>query len=158
MDEPFDPDYNVLPAGWADSTEIRTEATLRVGQAVFLRKASAGSTTVAFVGQVEEGIVTTVPSATWVQVSLPYPIDVALNDEITWTGFVNGDKVFVWNVATQSYDEYTWMDEPFDPDYNTLPAGWADSTEIRTEVVLPLGSSMFIYKVSQGSGSFVLAP
>jgi len=157
MDEPFDPDYNVLPAGWADSTEIRTEAVLKAGQAVFLRKASAGATSVVFAGQVEGGIVTTVPSATWVQVSLPYPIDVALNDEIAWTGFAAGDAIYVWNATTQMYDFYTWMNEPFDPEYNVLPAGWADSTEIRTEVVLPLGTSMFIYKASAGSGSFALA-
>jgi hypothetical protein len=158
MDEPFDQDFNIAPAGWADAGEMRTEEVLLVGQAVFLRKASAGATTIVFAGQVEADITTTVPSATWVQVSLPYPVDVTLNDQILWTGFVNGDKVFVWNVATQSYDEYTWMDEPFDQDFNVAPAGWADAGEMRTDVALPVGGAMFIYKVSQGSGSFVLAP
>jgi len=157
MDEPFDQDFNIAPAGWADAGEMRTEEALLAGQAVFLRKSSAGSTAVVFAGQVEEGITTTVPSATWVQVSLPYPVDVMLNDQILWTGFVNGDKVYVWNAVTQSYDEYTWMDEPFDQDFNIAPAGWADAGEMRTEAVLPVGSAMFIYKASSGVGSFVFA-
>jgi len=157
MDEPFDEEYNVLPAGWADLTEIRTTAVLKVGQSVFLRKISAGPTQVVFAGQVEAGVVTTVPQQTWCQVSLPYPVDVALNDEIAWTGFQNGDKVYVWNAGAQMYDDYTWMDEPFDEEYNVLPAGWADLTEIRTGRILTVGASMFVYKASTGSGSFTFA-
>jgi hypothetical protein len=157
MDEPYDEEFEIAPAGWADLGEIRTSATLKAGQAVFLRKASAGATSVVFAGQVEAGIETTVPSATWVQVSLPYPVDAALNDEIAWTGFAAGDKVYVWNATTQSYDNYTWMDEPYDEEFEIAPAGWADLGEIRTLVTLPIGSSMFIYKASAGNGTFALA-
>lgn len=157
MDEPYDEEFNIAPAGWADLGEVRTSEMLKVGQAVFLRKVSGGATSVVFSGQVEGGVVTTVPSATWTQVSLPYPVDVSLNDGIAWTGFQNGDKAYVWNVGTQSYDNYTWMNEPYDEEFNIAPAGWADLGEVRTSAVLPVGASMFIYKGSSGSGSFQFA-
>jgi len=157
MTAPLDENFEPTVAGWADDTEMRTAAILKIGQSVFMRKLSAGSTSVTFSGQVEVDLSTTIPSATWVQVSLPYPVSVALNDEITWTGFAAGDKVFVWNTAQQKYDPYIWMTAPLDENFEPTVAGWADDTEMRTLVKLPLGAPMFIYKVTAGSGSFAKA-
>jgi hypothetical protein len=157
MAAPYDENFDTAPAGWADLGEMRTVATLKIGQSVFLRKISAGATSVVFSGEVKAALVTTVPSATWVQVSLPYPTDIALNDAITWTGFTAGDKVYVWNTGSQSYANYTWMLAPYDENFDTAPAGWADLGEMRTTTLIPLGSTMFIYKVSAGAGTFAKA-
>lgn len=157
MTAPLDENFEPTIPGWADDTEMRTAATLKIGQSVFLRKISAGATSVVFSGEVKAAVVTTVPSATWLQVSLPYPTDIALNDAITWTGFSAGDKVYVWNTALQKYDPYVWMTAPLDENFEPTVAGWADDTEMRTPVVLPLGAPMFIYKVSAGAGSFAKA-
>ena len=156
LNGPVDENWETTIAGWADAGGMRTVATLKIGQAVFMRKASAGATTVVFSGEVKSALVTTVPSAAWAQVSLPYPVDTALNDSISWTGFSEGDMVYLWNVSTQSYDSYSWLNEPTDENWDPTVAGWADASDVRTSVVLPLGSSMFIYKVSAGDGTFGL--
>ena len=105
---------------------------------------------------------TAINSATWYQIAPTFiPVQGTENDgtainDIFTTGFVEGDAIYVWNQTTQSYDAYSWLNEPVDENWETTIAGWADAGGMRTSVALPLGSSMFIYKVSAGDGTFGL--
>jgi len=105
---------------------------------------------------------TAINSATWYQIAPTFiPVQGTENDgtainDIFTTGFAEGDAIYVWNQTTQSYDAYSWLNEPTDENGDPTIAGWADAGDVRTSVALPLGSSMFIYKLSTGDGTFGL--
>ncbi len=141
---------NVIGTGWANAGVYST-VQVSVGQGAFIH-ALAGAVNVVTAGEVGSGVTLTIPSGVWSMVSLPYPVATLVNDP-TWTGFADGDEIYIWDSSIQDYVSLIWTTDAQDEAYeNVIGTGWANAG-VYSYVPLNIGGAAFIQKYSAGDGS-----